>query len=438
MADDLTYLDMPLHGGEQVETPNIDRLAEDGLTFDRAYVSEAMCKPSRAALYTGMYPVRTGVVWNHAPTRKGTRGFTHYLEQLGYRVGLAGKKHIDLPFTRVGGVTGGAVAREATFSSDEIKDFLSDEKQRPFCLVTAFTLPHGPWTEGNPDQFNPDQLSLPPYLVSTEKTREQYAKYLAEIEVLDQQMGRLLDVLEKMGQEEDTLVLFTSEQGSAFPGAKWTCWNPGVHTSLVVRWPRRVDGGQRTDALVQYVDVLPTLMEVAGGDPEKHDFDGKSFLPVLLGNRDEHREYAYFMHNNVPEGPPFPIRGVTDGEYHYIRNLTPERSYLEKHIASGEYAHTYWFSWVKKASTGSKRAIDRLQRFISRPAEELYYIPDDPHNMRNLANDSSHDARRQRLSRQLDTWMKEQGDPGREIDTVRQWKKARNKEHFQPDSGSAE
>ena len=109
-------------------------------------------------------------------------------------------------------------------------------------------------------------------------------------------------------------MLFTSEQGSQFPGNKWTNWDTGVHTALIARWPGKVAAGERTDAIVHYADVLPTLLELAGGDSTNHDYDGTSFLPVLLGEKQSHRQFAYGTHNNVPEGPPYPVRTVTDGE----------------------------------------------------------------------------------------------------------------------------
>ena len=143
-----------------------------------------------------------------------------------------------------------------------------DAKQ-PFCLVVALVEPHVPWVMGDPSQYTPAKLKLPPNIADTPRTRQDFAKYLAEITYMDGQVGEILDTLKATGEERNTLVLFTSEQGSQFPGNKWTNWNTGVHTALVARWPGQVPAGKRTDALVQYADILPTLVDAAGRSDER-------------------------------------------------------------------------------------------------------------------------------------------------------------------------
>jgi uncharacterized sulfatase len=433
IGDDATHNDLPLYGGQNVKTPHIDRLAREGLTFDHAYLAMSMCNPCRTELYTGLYPARSGVCWNHSAARPGTKSVVAHLGQLGYRVGLTGKKHAGPPasfrFEAVPGVEGGCVSQTAKFDDAGIREFISRDQQQPFCLVVGLVVPHSPWTVGNPDNFPFNDLKLPPHLVDTPTTREDFAKYLAEIEVLDQHVGRVLAALDQTGQRDRTLVLFTSEQGAQFPGCKWTNWNLGVHTGFVARWPGRIKPGHRTDALIQYADVLPTLVDAAGGDPAAGEFDGSSFLPVLLGQSDRHREFAYFMHNNIPEGPPYPIRAVTDGTHHYIRNLKPEALYIEKHLMGQHQWHQYWPSWVF-ATTFNEHARATVQRYMRRPAEELYQLRDDPFELNNLAGDSDCDTIKTRLAKELERWMRSQRDPGAAIDTQSQWKASKRGEHF--------
>ena len=235
-------------------------------------------------------------------------------------------------------------------------------------------------------------------------------------------------MLDESGQADNTLVIFTSEQGSQFPGCKWTNWNTGVHTGFVVRWPGKVRPGY-TDAVIQYEDVAPTLIEAAGGDIGAIDFDGSSFMSVLLDEADEHREFAYFMHNNIPEGPPYPIRAVTDGTYHYIRNLTPEAIYIEKHLMGQFRWHQYWPTWVFD-TTFNEHTRFLVDRYMHRPAEQLYRMDEDPCELNNLADDPAHAEAQKRLSAELDCWMKQQGDPGAEIDTEDQWQAAKEGRHF--------
>jgi N-sulfoglucosamine sulfohydrolase len=429
IADDATFHELPLYGGKNLKTPNLDRLAGQGMLFRRAYVSMAMCTPCRTEMYTGLYPARSGVVWNHALAKPGTRSIVQHLGDLGYRVGIAGKTHIQprsvFPFEMVDGFERNCVAQTANYDCKGIKDFMVRDPKQPFCLVVALVVPHAPWTVGDPSHFDPKKLVLAPYLVDTPETRESLARYFAEYEVMDQQIGEILKTLEENGQTGGTLVLYTSEQGGQWPGCKWTNWEEGLHTALIARWPGRIQPGAQTDALVQYADILPTLMEAAGGKPAAATFDGSSFLSVLEGRAQAHRKFAYAMHNNLPEGPPFPIRSVHNGRFHYIRNLTPDAIYVEKHVMGSAAANAemgvakqtpYWLSWIWNMEP-DPHAEAMVTRYMRRPPEQLYDTQADPFEMTNLANDPRNAGVKAELSAELDRWMREQGDPGASLDT---------------------
>ncbi len=440
IADDVTYNDLPLYGGQNVKTPNIDRLASEGVTFNRAYLSMSMCNPCRTELYTGLYPYRSGSAWNHSAARPGTHSVVHYLRELGYRVGLSGKKHVQpadsFDFEPVKGVPN---PREPTpdpeFDTTDIQEFMSRDSDQPFLLVTGFHEAHTPWTVGHPERFDLNQLVLPDNIADTPRTRDLFAAYLAEIVVWDWEVGKLLGALEASGQADNTVVLLTSEQGSAFPGNKWTNWNSGVRTALVVRWPGKIEAGRRTDALVQYADVLPTLLSAAGATA-LNQFDGHSFLQVLVGEASSHRDYVYFMHQNVPAGPPYPIRGIADSEWHYVRNLAPHRIYIQKHMMGLYSGRWFWETWI--AATGpsadqrlNQKALDLLNRFVRRPPEQLYRASGDPFQLRNLIGDVGLSPIRNRMAAALGRWMQSQGDPGAGLDTEDQWLAARKGEHLQ-------
>lgn len=439
LADDVTYSDLPLYGGRNIRTPNIDRLARQGLTFDRAYLSMAMCNPCRTELYTGLYPLRSGSAWNHSAARPGTLSVVDHLTGLGYRVGLSGKKHVgpddSFRFETVRGVPNPrAVTPDPEFDTSDIEEFMTRDPDQPFLLVTAFHEAHAPWTVGHPERIAAARLELPPNLADTKRTRQQFAAYLAEVVAWDDQVGTLLEALDRSGQTDRTLVLLTSEQGSAFPGNKWTNWNTGVHTALVARWPGVLEAGARTQALVQYADVLPTLVDLAGGEPGS-EFDGSSFAAVLHGESPSHRDYVYLMHNNVPEGPAYPIRGIVSPRWHFLRNLLPERLFLEKHMMGGFRSNWFWETWL--AATGpsgespiNRRAVDLVHRFMRRPAEELYDAAANPFQLSNLASESSLDPVRRRLSAELSRWMEAQGDPGQALDSEEQWRAARAGSHL--------
>ncbi len=440
MADDCTHSDLPLYGGQNAKTPHLDQLASEGLTFNRAYLAEAMCQPCRAELYSGLYPMRNGCNWNHSASLPETRSMPHHLGHLGYRVALAGKVHVQpkqaFPFELLDGFDRSCV-RDPTLQHDlhATRSFMQRDAG-PFCLVVALVEPHVPWVMGDKSQYPPGKIKLPPNIADTAKTREAFSRYLAEITYMDSQVGDLLSALKTCGKADNTLVLFTSEQGSQFPGCKWTNWDTGVHTALIARWPGVVAAGKRTNALVQYADVLPTLLDAAGHQPDAAKFDGTSFLAVLKGQIDSHRQYAYGTHNNVPEGPPYPVRSITDGTYHYIRNLQPENLYIEKHLmgiqGDGKLNNPYWQTWIGEAWR-NEETYKLVQRYLRRPPEQLYHLETDRYEMQNLADsDSVADIKRQ-LSDELDRWMKAQGDPGAEQDTHRSHQAARKGEHrFRP------
>ncbi|HAK95415.1 MAG TPA: heparan N-sulfatase [Planctomycetes bacterium] len=420
IADDCSHSELPLFGGRNVATPRIDRLAEEGMLFRSAYVSMSMCVPCRAELYTGLYPLRSGVCWNHSSATPGIESIVQHLGRLGYRTGIAGKVHATpravFPFEMVGGFERNCVAETAAHDVSGIRAFMTRDPSGPFCLIVGLVVPHAPWTVGDPSAFDCAKLVLPPHFPDTPETRESLAKYLAEIAHLDVQVGDVLKALDAAGQAGRTVVMFTSEQGGQWPGCKWTNWNQGLHTALIVRWPGRVTPGAKTDALVQYADVLPTFLDIAGGKPEALGLDGTSFLRVLTGERDTHRRFAYAMHNNVPEGPPYPIRSVTDGSFRYIRNLLPDALYIEKHVMGSTAHNPYWLSWLWASET-DPHAYAMVRRYMRRPAEELYDTSADSFELANLAADPAHAARKAALAAELDRWLAEQDDPGAPLDT---------------------
>lgn len=172
IGDDCTYNDLPVYGGQNAATPNIDQLALDGLVFNRAYLGSAMCQPCRAELYTGLYPMRNGCAWNHSASRSNVTSIPHHLQPLGYRVGLAGKVHVKpakaFPFEKVEGFDASCV-RDPTKPHDvqSIRRFIGGNQDQPFCLVVALVEPHVPWVMGDASKYRPEKLNLPPNIADT-------------------------------------------------------------------------------------------------------------------------------------------------------------------------------------------------------------------------------------------------------------------------------
>ena len=298
IADDCTYRDMQVYGG-QARTPHLNQLAKEGLQFSRCFQTAPMCSPTRHNIYTGIYPVRSGAWPNHTRVYDGTRSIVHYLKDVGYRVALSGKTHINprdsFPFEYDDEFKSGKVDADNPYPAIDRLMTESVAADTPFCLFACSNEPHTPWNKGDASAYSPESLELPPSWVDTPITRDAYAAYLAEITYFDAQCGKLLELLDRHKLQSDTLVMVVSEQGSSFPFAKWTCYEQGLASGMIVRWPGHVAAGSTTDALVEYCDVAPTFLEAAGAQvPDT--MDGRSFLAVLEGRADEHKQYTFGIH----------------------------------------------------------------------------------------------------------------------------------------------
>jgi N-sulfoglucosamine sulfohydrolase len=415
LADDCSKTDLGCYGSKESNTPVIDQLAREGIKFERCYQAAPMCSPTRHNLYTGLYPVKTGAYPNHAYAKKGTKSVPHYLTPLGYRVGLSGKGHIatgaEFPFEKVG------KSQDIDNNFPAIETFLKEnsENNTPFALFVCSKEPHSPWNKGNPAQYDADQLTLPPYFVDTKETRFAFCNYLAEVSYLDGQVKKVLDLLKKYSLYDNTVVVFASEQGNSFPFAKWTCYEIGVTSGLIIRYPEMIKAGTTSDAIVEYNDILPTFIDMAGGTvPEM--LDGVSLLPLLTGKKKELKEYAFCLQTTrgiMNGSESYGVRSVVNKRYRYIWNLTPEAEFLNN-INNSE-REKYYLTWREAAKT-NEYAAALVKRYKTRPEEELYDIIEDPDCLINLADNPEMLKEKELLRHKLLAWMEACGDKGEETE----------------------
>lgn len=409
MADDCTFRDIGCYGG-QARTPNIDRLATEGMKFARCFQAAPMCSPTRHNIYTGLYPVKSGAYPNHTFAKAGTKSIVHYLQPLGYRVVLSGKTHIGpnnvFPFEySKQGNNPDMKAVEKLFA--ECRD-----DETPFCLFACSNEPHTPWNKGDPSHYPPAKIKLPPYIADTPVVRENFSRYLAEITYFDDQVGQILALLDQHKLSDNTLVMVLSEQGNSLPFAKWTCYGSGLQSAMIVRWPGKVAAGSTTKAMVEYVDITPTFIEAAGA-PDR-DLDGKSFVKVLAGEADEHKSFSYGIMTTrgiINGSDAYGIRSVRDSRYSLIWNLNHETRFTNACTQSDAFR-----SMVAAAKAGDANAKVLVDKYHHRPEYELYDCEADPLEMTNLAGDAKFGSELQRLKRKLDEWMQEQGDAGAETE----------------------
>ena len=426
-ADDMNWIDCEPYGNPDVITPNIARLAREGMSFDNMHTSTAMCSPTRQQLYTGIYPVRSGAYPNHSMVYWGVKSMAHYFIDLNYRVALVGKVHHNpfesFPFEFLGGRhhdDGDGI----DIHVDRIKPILNQD-ENPFFVVVSSNQPHTPWNRGNVELYDESKFTIPEYMIDCQHTRTDLKKYYAEITYTDSLLGEAMKYLEEAGKADNTIVIFTSEQGSVFPFAKWTCYDLGLKTAFIVKWPGKVKAGTRNDALTQYIDVVPTLLEAAGKNPESINtgsentdgdtgFVGLSFLDVMLGKKSDHREYVYGVHTTrgIYNGSIcYPIRSVRTKKYKYIVNLSSSSPF---HNTASTGNQTIYSEWVKQTSDQPEKH-EFVKKYKYRPKEELYDLSLDPFELNNIADKSDLQAIKKELRNELYKWMKLQGDEG--IDT---------------------
>ncbi len=408
IADDCTYRDMAVYGG-QARTPSLQKLAGEGMRFDRCFQAAPMCSPTRHCLYTGLYPVKSGAYPNHTMAYDWVRSIAHHLQAAGYRTHLSGKTHIHppavFPFeyskTPNGGDPDPAALEKAIAASRE--------SGTPFLFIAASHEPHSPWNKGDPSAYPPASLQLPPVWVDSPETRHDYSRYLAEITFFDAQVGDLVGRIDRHGLRDRTLVLVLGEQGNSFPFAKWTCYEAGLQSACVARWPGRVNPGSVSTALVEYVDVVPTFLDAAGiAAPAA--LDGRSFLPVLDGRAAAHKTHVFGLQTTrgiINGSEHYGIRSVRDARHRYILNLTPDAVFQNAATRDPVFQ-----SWQRIADAGDAAAARLVNAYQRRPAEELYDCAADPWNLTNLVGRADVAAVRDGLRARLDEWMKQQGDEG--------------------------
>ena len=409
IADDCTFRDIGCYGG-QAKTPNIDKLAKQGMRFTRCFQAAPMCSPTRHNIYTGLYPVKSGAWPNHTRAYPHVKSIVHHLKPLGYRVTQTGKTHINprevFPFENFGGKNPDMKYIDRLFAE-------TAKGGKPFCLFACSNEPHSPWNKGDASAYPPDKVKLPPYIVDTPRMRSDFSNYLAEITYYDSQVGEIVELLGKHGLSENTLLMVVSEQGNGFPFAKWTCYDHGLQSAMIVRWPNKVKAGSVTDAMVEYVDVASTFIDVAGGQPVA-PMDGRSFLPVLRGKADTHKEHVFgiMTTRGIHFGTDaYAIRSVRDTRYKLILNLNHKSKFTNACTKSPAFQ-----SMVAKAAAGDTTAKRLVHAYQYRPAVELFDMEKDPLEMNNLSGNTDYQKHVTRLRSKLEGWMKTQGDQGVETE----------------------
>ena len=378
--------------GHDVETPNLDRLAADGVRFENHFCTAPQCSPSRASMMTGAHPHENGVMGlAHMGWELDADWMTlpKYLGDAGYSTHLLGFQHEvpDRP-ERLGYDTANTETKRALELVDVVEEFLDDRvnsvgsadsadstDDRPFFVSLGTEEPHRPFRREYVEdevyeRYDSDDVEPFPYLPDRPEVREDIAALQAlTTETLDRAFGRIRETIREAGIAEETLLVFTTDHGLAMPRAKGTCYDPGLGTALVMHQPGEIEGGRTYDELLSNVDLMPTLLDLLGIEPPE-DVAGRSFAPLVRGEDYEERDRIYAemtWHDRYN-----PMRAIRTGRFKYVRNF----SVLPR-----------VFVPLDVVPTPSGRVVHEDFYVEDRPREELYDLEADPHEQENLASD---------------------------------------------------
>jgi len=384
--------------GTDIQTPAIDGLAADGVLFTNYFCTAAQCSPSRGSIMTGRYPHCNGLVGlAHIGWEIGAQEVTlpMYLNAAGYRTHLIGVQHEHNEPPRLGYQHVDTSRTDARGATDKLIGLLESSagaSKQPFFASVGFREPHRPYRQEGYDRDDPARVQPLPYLPDTPGIREDIAGLNGLVWSVDEAVGRIVDALERTGLADSTVVIFTTDHGIAMPRAKGTCYDPGLGTVCIIRWPSHIQGGRRQDELLTNCDLLPTLLDLAGVRVPPQ-VQGRSFLALLEGRKYQPNDYIFAemtWHDKYN-----PMRCIRTNDYKYIRNF-------------GDRPLVYIPADIYVSPSG--QAVREQFYGNRRPHEELYDLRKDPLEMNNVIDEPEYAEIADDLRRRVREWMEETND----------------------------
>lgn len=436
-SDDLNYNSIGAFGCNVEDiTPNIDKLAEEGIRFTHAYNNTAVCQPCRQSWLTGLYPHNNGAE-GLEPINENITTLPELLKKAGYINGILGKEiHHQptekffwdfIPFkTESDSVWRKGDSRNPALFHEYSKRFfeLAKSENKPFFFSVNSHDPHRPFAASASDSvtyggkippvtriFKPEEIEILGYLPDIPDVRKEVAQYYNSVYRSDQSIGAVLNALEEAGLKENTLVIYLSDHGAAFPFAKSQCYLNSTKTPLIIRWPgkttpRKVDSNH----LISGIDLMPTILEATGLNiPE--NLDGSSFLPILAEDENyKGNSYIFTSYYQVFAKVRYPMRSIQNQDFGYIYNFWADGSRVMRGDATGGLT---WKAMVKAAVTDPEIA-KRVELYKHRVREEFYDLKNDPEALRNLIDDPAYLTQMNKFRDQMLQAMIQYHDPAYE------------------------
>jgi N-sulfoglucosamine sulfohydrolase len=414
--------DAGCYGNRVIRTPNMDRLAAEGVRFTHAFATVASCSPSRSVLLTGLHTHTSGQYGlahaaHNQHTLRTVRSLPRMLAENGYRTGIIGKYHVQprevYPFeTQVAsGLQGNRGVAEM---AEKAREFFQAKDARPFFLLIGYSDPHRAGQGfGNERQYagveavryRPGEVIVPPYLPDRPEVRQDLAGYYESVSRLDQGVGLAIQALEQTGRRDDTLVIYLSDNGMPFPGAKTNLYDAGIRLPLLVRSPAQKKRGVVNAAMASWVDITPTVLDWAGVKPPE-PLPGRSLLPILEQEQPAGWEQVFASHLFHEITMYYPMRAVRTRRHKLIWNLAHPLPYP---LASDIWNSPSWQSILRRED--GRMGQRSVESYLHRPEYELFDLEKDPDELRNVAGDRGYDAVLSELRGRIRTMMEETRDP---------------------------
>jgi N-sulfoglucosamine sulfohydrolase len=411
LAEDMSP-QLGCYGQPLIQTPNLDRMAQDGARFAHAFTTAPVCSASRSALATGMYQTTIGAhnhrTVNKKPLNAPVRHICDYLHEAGYYTVLssAGPNHKGPAGPR------GTPKTDYNFVTNNPFDG-NDWTQRPagkpfFAQLTLQESHKGagwPLARKTMPRIDQQKLEMPPYWPDHPTPRDEYANYLEAIQLVDKYVGDIFGRLRQEGIEDNTLVIFMGDNGSCTFRGKQFLYEGGVRVPLIVRWPGRIKRGTVREDLISGIDVSAAILAAAGVSVPGH-IQGRDFLNPST----PHREHIFAARDRCDIATER-MRCVRDSRYKYIRNFLPGIPYMQPNPYK-EKEYPTWNLVKQLKAQGKLNATQTLFASDSKPVEELYDLESDPHEVSNLAKAPEHAARLRSMRKLVDDWIAETNDQG--------------------------
>lgn len=387
LADDQDLLDYGIYGNPKVHTPAVDALAKEGMRFTNFYTSQAICAPSRSQIFTGMYPLKNGCMANHLPVKPNLKTVIDYMKAEGYEVVLAGKGHVK-PNSVFQWSKYFKSVDNRYLPLDKLENYLENIK-KPFCVFVTSDFPHGPYPKIS-EYTNEDIYRLP---YDRGNFRKLKTGYYQNIRDDNAQLERVLEIVETNGLVDNSIFIYASDHGIS---GKWGVAEQGLKVPFIVRWPGVVEANSVSETMLNFVDILPTFLDIIGADIPQ-DLDGNSFQPTLKGNTDPIHDYIFSLatKQNIQKCKIFPSRAIRGKRFKFIRNYN-SIEVVESNYGSNSVINAF----IRKGA----------ESFPNVPFEELYDLELDPYQEQNLINNPEYLEQKNRLSLALENWMIAQND----------------------------